>query len=224
MSRLIQKNFSGMRALLLMGPSTARDALESALSKLGLTIVMTEMAQYPIETSLRYDIVFFDADDGAEHSLEGIDLPLVALIGSEAPSRLARVVRYRAASHILKPLRSSGIFLAVFLAVNEYSHRSRLDNETQSLRRRLAGRRTVIHAVLSLMDGSGLTENDAYERLRHEAMDRRIPIEDMARHVLNLTPETGTEKLRAKGTTALDTHNQVTPALWTDNQQRRSKK
>jgi len=198
MSRTIHKNFRGLRALLVMGPGAARNVLESALVKLGLTVATSEMAPCPREMSLHHDIVFFDADDGADPSLEGVDLPLVALVGSEAPSRLARVVRYRAASHILKPLRSSGIFLAVFLAVNEHAHRSRLEQETQSLRRRLAGRRTVIQAVLSLMS-SGLTEDDAYERLRREAMERRIPIEDMARLVLSVAPEKGPERLRATG-------------------------
>ena len=223
MSRIIHKNFRGLRALLLMGRGTARDALESALVKLGLTVTMTEMAPCPRETSLRHDLIFFDADEGAEPSLEGIDLPLVALVGSEAPSRLARVVRYRAASHILKPLRSSGIFLAVFLAVNEYAQRSRLEQETQSLRRRLAGRRTVIHAVLSLM-GRGLTEDDAYERLRREAMERRIPIEDMARLVLSIAPNTGPEKLRAIGPIHRGLKKSVAQTIWADNQQRRNKK
>jgi response regulator NasT len=223
MSRVIHKNFRGLRALLVMGPSTARDVLETALVKLGLTVAMTEMPSCPSETSLRYDLVFFDADDGAEPALEGIDLPLIALVGSEAPSRLARVVRYRAASHILKPLRSSGIFLSVFLAVNEHAHRARLELETQSLRRRLAGRRTVIQAVLSLMN-LGLTEDDAYERLRREAMERRIPIEDMARLVLSIAPDKGPEKLRATSPMHLGRKNPVTPNMWADNQQRRSEK
>lgn len=223
MSRTIHKNFRGLRALLVMGPGTVSNVLESTLVKLGITVNTTEMPSCPSETSLLYDLVFFDADDGAEPSLEGIDLPLVALVGSEAPSRLARVVRYRASSHILKPLRSSGIFLAVFLAVNEYAHRSRLEQETKSLRRRLAGRRTVIQAVLSLMN-SGLTEDDAYERLRREAMERRIPIEDMARLVLNIAPNKGPEEVRAIGPIHLGLKKPVTPNMWADNQQRRSKK
>ncbi|MDO9640784.1 MAG: ANTAR domain-containing protein [Pseudotabrizicola sp.] len=223
MSRIIHKNFRGLRALLVMGPNTAREGLESALVKLGLTVEMSEMAPCPRETSVNHDLVFFDADDGAEPSLEGIALPLVALVGSEAPSRLARVVRYRAASHILKPLRSSGVFLAVFLAVNEHNHRSRLEQETQSLRRRLAGRRTVIQAVLSLM-GHGLTEDEAYERLRREAMERRIPIEDMARLVLSIAPDAGPEKLRAIDPIRLGLKNPVSPNIWADNQQRRQKK
>lgn len=171
-----------------------RDTLERTLGKLGLDVVISD-AQTPVSApSGQFDMLFFDADDGAVASLDGLasmELPLIAVIGSEAPSRLAHVVRHRAASHILKPVRSSGIFTAILIAVNEHALRTRQQQEMQGLRRRLAGRRVVMKAVLDLVRTGGLAEDDAYEWLRREAMERRIPMEDMARQALGLVPPDG---------------------------------
>ncbi len=195
MSPTIIKNFRGLRALVVMNPGTGRDTLERTLGKLGLVVVVTGSAPCSEDLAARFDLVFFDADDGANCALKDALLPstvpLIAVIGSEAPSHLARVVRFRAASHIPKPVRSSGVFTAILLAMNEHAARMTQEKEMQSMRRRLAGRRRVIEAVLSLMTTRGVDERKAYGWLRHEAMRRRIPMEDMARHVLG--PAIGSE-------------------------------
>jgi hypothetical protein len=61
-----------------------------------------------------------------------------------------------------------------FLLVNQYA----------LLRQRLAGRREVTAAVLTLMVADGIDQDAAYERLRVEAMNRRMPIEELAREYL----------------------------------------
>lgn len=190
MDPTILKNFRGLRALVAMNPSTGRETLERTLGKLGLTVVATSAALDPEDIAARFDLVFFDADDGANATLRGEvppSVPLIAVIGSEAPSHLARIVRFRAASHISKPVRSSGVFTAILLAMNEHAVRVGREKEMQSLRRRLAGRRSVIEAVLALMKTRNLDEETAYKWLRHEAMQRRMPMEDMAQHVLDTT-------------------------------------
>ncbi len=191
------KNFRGLRALLIMAPDSGRDTLERTLGKLGLEVIISEKPPGPNSCTAECDVVFFDADDGAEPGMDAAvmpDLPLIAVIGSEAPSRLARVTRHRAASHILKPIRSSGIFTALLLAMNEHAARMRHQQEMMALRRRLSGRRVVMKAVLQLITICGLSEEDAYEWLRREAMERRIPMEDMARHALGDGPDLGQQK------------------------------
>ncbi|MGY9048626.1 hypothetical protein P775_00795 [Puniceibacterium antarcticum] len=200
MSRSILKNFRGLRALVIMAPDAGRDTLERTLGKLGLEVIIAESPALPTDSTDIFDVVLFDADDGADTCMDAHvmrERPLIAIIGSEAPSRLARVIRHRAASHILKPVRSAGIFTALLLAVNEHAARMRHEQEMLALRRRLAGRRVVMKAVLQLMTLCGLSEEDAYEWLRREAMERRIPMEDMARHALGDGPHPGPQKTRA---------------------------
>lgn len=204
MSRAIQKNFRGLKALVIMAPDSGCQTLERTLLKLGLEVTVGDVSYILEGPSVPFDVIFFDADadeegDAALDQAVVADLPLIALIGSEAPSRLARVVRHRAASYILKPVRSSGIFTALALAVNEHSIRMTQKQEVLALQRRLSGRRIVTRALLQLITRYGLTEEDAYDWLRREAMERRIPMEDMARHAIGLGPEFGPQRTRASG-------------------------
>lgn len=199
MSKAILKNFRGLRALVIMNPDPGRDTLERTLGKLGLEVVAVQPPGAWSGNRERFDLVFFDADSDAYTALDNADLlelPLIAVIGGEAPSRLAHAIRHRAASHILKPVRSSGIFTALSLAMNEHAARMRQHQETLALRRRLAGRRVVMKAILELISHCNITEDDAYEWLRREAMERRIPMEDMARYTLGLAPKPEVEQLR----------------------------
>ena len=194
MSRSIQKTFRGLRALVIMAPDSGCQTLERTLRKLGLEVTVAPTMPATGGTPVPFDVIFFDADandggDAIPDETAVAEFPLIALIGSEAPSRLARVVQNRAASHILKPVRSSGIFTALLLAMNEHAVRMRHKHVVQTLNRRLAGRRIVTKAVMQMMTRCGLSEEDAYDWLRREAMQRRIPMEDMARHAIGLGPD-----------------------------------
>lgn len=187
MTGAIQKNFRGCRALILQSDVSGRDTLLRTLGKLGLlTTVRTldELTSDDIDTA---DVIFVDVDEGSEPIFDGSqkpDVPIIAIIGSEAPSRLSRVVRARAASHVQKPVRTSGVFTAILLAMNEHTQRQRLEHDFATLRRRLAARRRVVKAVLSLMVRWGIDEDEAYQRLRSVAMRERITVEDAADRVL----------------------------------------
>lgn len=183
----VQRNFRGLRAVVLQADVSGRNTLLVTLHKLGLQAEAIEPSQASQETVCHADLIFVDADEGIEPILEGFDLPdvpVIAMIGNEAPSRLTRVVRVRAASHIQKPVRSSGIFTAVLLGMNEHARRKQTDKEMAVIRRRLAGRRIVVKAVLALMRRWGIDEDAAYEILRTDAMRDRIPVEDAASLVL----------------------------------------
>ncbi len=187
MKRAAIQNFRGYRALVLHREDANRDVLLSVLGKLGLSVEAVDPAALAGAALPECDLILFDADDEIEalSAQGGADAPpTIALIGHEAPSRLARVVRRRCASHILKPVRSSGVFTAVYLAVNEHAQRQRLIREAEAMRQRLAGRRVVTAAILRMVIDEGVEQDAAYERLRAEAMQRRIPVDEMARDYL----------------------------------------
>ncbi len=176
-------NFRGLRALVIHHEDPSRRVLVSVLGKLGLAVEAVEPGAAPAPGDR--DLVFFDADEGLDGlPLDAGTLPHIALVGVEAPSRLARVVRLECASHILKPVRGAGVFTALLLAVNEHERRGRLERRIELLEQRMAGRRVVIKAVLRLMALCGIDEDAAYESLRLEAMSRRVPIDQVARERL----------------------------------------
>lgn len=197
----VLRNFRGLRALVLQGDVTGRDLLMRTLHKLGLEAEAMAPEAASRDTIAAADLIFVDADEGIDPILGEENLPerpIIAIIGNEAPSRLSRVVRARAASHIQKPVRSSGVFTAVLLGINEHAERQRMTQEAAALRRRLSGRRTVVKAVLALMRRWGIDEDAAYQKLRSDAMRDRISVEDVAARVL-APPENDPSTRRRSG-------------------------
>lgn len=187
MSR-ITTNFRGLRALVLHPEGPTRDRLAAILERLGLGVSAQEIATLAQGAPPPCDLVLFDADEEIEAPLlDGLSrgLPTIALIGNEAPSRLARVVRFRCNSHILKPIRNTGVYSAVVLAINDHDRQRQTERDLAALRQRLAGRRVVMKAVLHRMETAGMDEDAAYEHLRRRAMELRVPIEEAARRSLD---------------------------------------
>lgn len=209
MKSAITKNFRGMRALVIHAEDTNRQVLVNVLGKLGLIVQTIDPQDGGLPSALAdCDIILADmVTEGLPQRGTPHSLPCIALIGTEAPSQLARVVAQGCASHIMKPIRSSGVFTALALAVNEHEQRQKTEREMTSLRQRMAGRRIVTRAVLDLMLVHGLDQDDAYERLRLAAMNRRIPIDELAReHLAHARPAPGASpRLWAKADDSPDT-------------------
>ena len=187
MSR-IATNFRGLRALILHGPGATSDRLAEILERLGLVVMIRSPEATSSGDPPDCDLLLFDADEEIEARL--VDetrehVPTIALIGNEAPSRLSRVVGFRCNSHIIKPIRSTGVYSAVLLAINDHARRRQTDRELAAFRQRLSGRRFVMKAVLKKMDLCGIDEDAAYEHLRRRAMELRVPIETVAKTVLD---------------------------------------
>jgi len=198
--RKVLRNFRGLRALVLQGDVTGRDKLLQTLEKLGLNAEAVAHDDATPDLIDSADLIFVDADEGidpifGEDSLPSV--PIIAIIGNEAPSRLSRIVKVRAVSHIQKPVRSSGVFTAVLLGINEFAQRQRLEQQADVLRRRLSGRRVVVKAVIALMRRWGIDEDVAYQKLRSDAMRERIPVEEVAARVLGAPQNDPTTKNRA---------------------------
>jgi len=183
----LRSNFRGARACLVLPQDTGCALLVRSLSRLGLDpLVMSP--NDAAQSCEPFDIAFVDADQDFEPIPQ--DIPHIALIGIEAPSRVARVVRANAAAVLAKPLRVAGIFSAVYIAFNSHALRQQEAQERAVLQRRAEGRRPLIKAILKLMQADGIDDEEAYRRLRMQAMRRRIPIEIHAAELLAEDPNT----------------------------------
>ena len=165
------------------------------LERLGLIVTECETEATDFVASAQ-NVVFVDADQ--DFMVLDSDIPHIALIGMEAPSRLARVVRHRAASILMKPVRATGVFTALFLAFNEHAIRQRELLERENLSRRAEGRRVVVKAILKIMKDNDLTDDEAYREVRVASMARRISIEEFAAEVVAAS----TPSMRLAGTAA----------------------
>lgn len=195
MTTPVRSNFRGARAWVVLPADQNRDVLVRTLERLGLIVTERESEVTDFVASAQ-DVVFVDADQ--DFMVLDPEIPHIALIGMEAPSRLARVVRHRAASILMKPVRATGVFTALFLAFNEHAIRQRELLERENLSRRAEGRRVVVKAILKIMKDNDLTDDEAYREMRMASMAKRISIEEFAAEVVAAS----TPSMRLAGTAA----------------------
>jgi response regulator NasT len=184
-------NLGGARAFLLHRPHPTVQAITRQLSAIGL-ITSDCWPELPPEV-LAADFVFFDADLGFDEQFPWkpgeAPMPLVALIGSEAPGRIEWALSHKADAQLLKPVGNAGVYSALLIARQSFEARKHLAGEIASLRQRVAERQTVVRAVTALSKGAD--EHRAYAQLRSLAMSWQISIEDAARRIVAMTDEEG---------------------------------
>ncbi|UJW87479.1 ANTAR domain-containing response regulator [Devosia sp. SL43] len=182
-------NFDGRRALIVHRPHVLVDAIARQLAQLGIRheVIWPDLpAGFVADAS---DLLFYDADMGHDGQFPWeaghIPMPAVALIGSEAPGRLAWAIRMGADAHLLKPVGSGGVFSALVIATEAFARRSSLHQELDGLRSRLDRRQVVAEATACLMLQDNLSAGAAYAILRRDAMLSRLSIEDMAERIVS---------------------------------------
>ncbi len=175
-------NFRGWHAVILHRGDSNTDRLKRQLGLLGLT---SEVNWAPMDGADTPDVVFVDADHGWEALLpwstsDQAQCPVVALLGTEAPSRIAWAMSVGAGAILAKPLSTSAVYPAMVMAVAIHEERTHIKERIVQLEERIRMRPLVHKAVCSLMISRNLSEESAYTLLRQTAMHRRLPIENIA--------------------------------------------
>jgi AmiR/NasT family two-component response regulator len=180
------QNFRGVRAVVLHLPDRNRAVLTETLGKLGLSVLALEPGNVPAEAATLdgAQLVLFDADanevDVLPWTAGTAPIPLIAVIGLETPSRLHRAFAQLPAAVLQKPIRTTGIYTALFFAANEHRRRLEVQEQLRSLQARHGARRFVIKAVVELMRARGVDDDEAHRILRKESMRQRTTVEELA--------------------------------------------
>ena len=179
------------KALILHRPHATADSLVRQLTQLGIAAVPAWPELAADVDPADFGVLFFDADMGHDGQFRweaGLaPMPTIALIGSEAPGRVAWAIRRGADAHLLKPIPGGGVFSALLIARDAFARRLQLRAEITSLRQRLELREVLAEATALLMTSQNLGAADAYRALRRRAMDERLSIEDMAAQIVAQT-------------------------------------
>jgi len=109
--------------------------------------------------------------------------PVIALLGTETPSRLKLVLELDPASFLVKPLRSAGIYAALVLAFERTERTGELKLQVVKLEERLRSRRIVLAAVLQIMHSHAVGEPAAFALIRRAAMEQRKTIEQISAEI-----------------------------------------
>lgn len=188
-------NFTGWHAVILHREDSNTERL---IRQLGLLGIRTRQQWAPLGAEDIPDIVLVDADQGWDDLLpwngETPSRPVVALLGSEAPGRIAWALKQGASAVIAKPVATSAVYPALVMALAIHEERRDATGRLRYLEERIRMRPLVYAAVEKLKTARGLDEERAYAILRDCAMRRRLSMEQIAAIFLGGTeplPEVG---------------------------------
>lgn len=180
-------SFRGWSAFVLHKPHADRDAVCRQLDRLGIA-VETAWPDLP-EAAGKADLVIFDADAGHDDQFPWPvgeqPMPMIALMGSEAPGRVEWAMRRGAIAHLSKPIASTGVYGALVVATRTFAMRRDSEETIARLEQRVAARPQVAAAILLLMKHQGGDAETAYRLLQDMAMSSRQTIEAVALDLLD---------------------------------------
>ncbi len=189
MTKLSPFTVRGRRALMIMKDEREIAMLRRQLDRLGMSVIETDPGEIRMPQE-SIDVIVLDADaipiksDCALPWKAGT--PIIALIGTETPSRLKWLLDLHPASFLVKPLRSAGLYTALVVAFDCAQRRSEDAAHIERLEDRVRSRRIVVAAVLQLIRAHGLSEEDAFTLIRQTAMRHRMTIEQLSAEIIAL--------------------------------------
>jgi AmiR/NasT family two-component response regulator len=176
----------GRRALMVMRDEREISIVRRQLNRLGMTISEHDPAEAPPDEPV--DVIVMDADTIPIKSdlatLWKVGAPIIALIGTETPSRLKWLLDLQPASFLIKPLRSAGLYTALVVAFDSAQRKIDEAAYIERLEDRIRSRRVVFAAVLQVMRGHDLSEAAAFTLIRQTAMRHRTTIEQLSAEII----------------------------------------
>jgi len=168
--------------------------LEDQLKGLGYEVVgiaRTGTEAVMLASRLKPDLVIMDIRmpemDGTEATARIRDqtgIPVVMLTAFADKETIRRAEAAGALAYLVKPVNEQELPPAITIALARHREIQNLRNENLELQEALEARKLIERAKGILMQRLGLSERDAYERLRQRARDKRTKMKDIAQAII----------------------------------------
>jgi AmiR/NasT family two-component response regulator len=186
----ILRDLRGLRVLVVHPPDSERIRLVEHLRRIGC--MAETLWPIPESWSDSCDVMMLaiEHDVRAEiqrllKSSDGVRPTLIAIVGYEDPTTLQLVLEAGAVAVIERPIRPFGLLTNLTIARSLWLEKRETEKRIRKLERKLSGLQRIQKAKSILMDGQGLSEADAYESIRRQAMSKRLSMDDMAAAIIH---------------------------------------
>ena len=125
-----------------------------------------------------------DGIEAARRMLEQRQIPIVMLTAFSEAALVGRAVDAGVFGYLVKPFRESDLLPAIEAARARHAELQALRDEAGSLRDALEARKLIERAKGLLMEKDGLSEGEAFARLRGASQQTGRPLRDVAEAVL----------------------------------------
>jgi response regulator NasT len=142
---------------------------------------------------LQPDMIIIDSESDARDVLEHIVIatrdeprPIVLFTDDQDRTSMDAAIDAGVSAYIVAGLQAERVKPVLDVALARFRRERRLLNELSDTRRQLADRKLVERAKGLLMAKSGLSEEQAYQKLRSMAMNRKLKLAELAQRVLDV--------------------------------------
>ena len=125
-----------------------------------------------------------DGIEAARQVLEQRQIPIVMLTAFSEAALVGRAVDAGVFGYLVKPFRESDLLPAIEAARARHAELQALRDEAGSLRDALEARKLIERAKGLLMEKDGLSEAEAFARLRGASQQTGRPLRDVAEAIL----------------------------------------
>jgi AmiR/NasT family two-component response regulator len=195
-------NFRGQHALVLHPSDRNGKAIVEQLERLGVIV----RVQWPAEaiTAEGMDVLFLDSDLGFDELFSwkagDATVPIIAILGSEAPGRIEWTLSHEPSACLLKPIGSTGIFSALSIAFHNFALKRTRVEALRRLEERAQFHGLILRAAAILMKRHDIDDTEALHLMRMESMRRRLSLAAVSSLIVGgkwISAPTGGRKSRA---------------------------
>lgn len=112
-------------------------------------------------------------------------VPILMLTAYTDRETIRKAEQAGALGYLVKPVNEAELTPAINIAMARFRELQALRNEVSELQESLEARKVIERAKGILMTRLGLSERDAYERLRQRARDKRAKMKDIAQTIID---------------------------------------
>src|SRR5690606_974637 len=169
-------------------------ALRIGLLEAGYNIVAVFPADMHLPdrvSQLQPDMVIIDAESDARDVLEHVVMathdaprPIVLFTEDQDRSSMEAAMAAGVSAYIVAGLSSARVKPVLDVALARFHADQKLRNELSDTKLKLAERKTVERAKGLLMERQGISEDEAYGRLRRMAMDKNLKLSELAQRLI----------------------------------------
>lgn len=170
-------------------------ALRIGLLEAGYNIVAVFPADMHLPdriAQLQPDMVIIDAESDARDVLEHVVMathdaprPIVLFTEDQDRSSMEAAMAAGVSAYIVAGLSSARVKPVLDVALARFHADQKLRNELSDTKLKLAERKTVERAKGLLMERQGISEDEAYGRLRRMAMDKNLKLSELAQRLID---------------------------------------
>lgn len=185
----------GLRVLLIDDGAHRVDLIQQELARQGCDVVgVIDSATLIHDCVLRLkpDVVIVDSESPTRDTMENLatlnaQMPRPVVVFSEdaGDDPMRRALKAGVSAYVVAGLRPDRLAPVLQVAIARFEQDLALRQELDKAHAQLSARKLIERAKGILMSETGLDEDAAYKRLRRLAMDRGVPLVEVAERVID---------------------------------------